>query len=382
MKCQKKKFQLNKKYAYLNCAYMAPLSKTVEKAGRIGLSKKRQPNRITPDDFFHDVETIQTLYAQLIHSPDKNRITLIPSASYGIANVVHNLPIHKADNVILAGGQFPSNVYPWVQSCQAHQAELRIIEAPDTTVHRGKLWNERLLEAIDTNTRVVALGHVHWADGSLFDLLAFRKRCDEVGAALIIDGTQSIGALPFDVQEIRPDALIVAGYKWLLGPYSSGIAYYGEIFDQGTPIEQNWINRIDSQNFAELVNYQEDYQAGAVRYGVGEKSNFILNPMIIAALKQVLRWQPVQIQSYCQQLIAPAITEIKEMGLYLEDPGHRASHLFGIQIPEHKITTLNQSLKTHRVSASMRGSFLRVSPHLYNDARDINKLLQALKTIQ
>ncbi|UXP33480.1 aminotransferase class V-fold PLP-dependent enzyme [Reichenbachiella agarivorans] len=381
MNCQKNKFLLNKKYAYLNCAYMAPQLKKVEKAGRKGLTKKRQPNLITPDDFFHDLNTIKMLFSELTNAGDKNRITLIPSASYGIANVVNNISLTKGDNVVVAGDQFPSNVYPWMNACQAQQAELKIVTAPESTENRGKIWNEKILNSIDSKTKAVALGHVHWADGTLFELIAIRKKCDEVGAALVIDGTQSVGALPFDIQEIKPDALIVAAYKWLLGPYSVGVAYYGERFDQGKPIEQNWINRLNSENFAELVNYRNEYQSGADRYGVGERSNFILNPMLIESFKQILQWQPANIQEYCKNLMAPAIEEIRSKGYYIEDESQRASHLFGIKIPTDKMDALAKALKNHKVSASIRGSFLRVSPHVYNDQRDVNKLLRAFRSI-
>lgn len=380
MKCQKSKFLLNKKYAYLNCAYMAPLLKKAEKAGRKGIAKKRQPNLISPDDFFHDLNTIKLLYAQLINA-DKSRITMIPSVSYGMAQVVHNLKLKKGDNIIVSGDQFPSNVYPWMSACKNADAELKIIAAPDTTISRGKKWNEEILGAIDEQTRVVALGHIHWADGTLFDLMQIRQRCDEVGALLIIDGTQSIGALPFDVQLIKPDALIVAGYKWLLGPYSIGLAYYGEKLDQAEPIEQNWINRLDSEDFAGLVNYKDDYQPGADRFGVGEKSNFILNPILIESLKQLINWTPAAIQSYCQDLMAPAISEISSMGYYIEEANARSAHLFGILIPEEKQKAIATALKVNKVSVSMRGSFMRVSPHAYNDERDVNKLLRAFRAV-
>lgn len=79
---------------------------------------------------------------------------------------------------------------------------------------------QRLKAAIDEHTALVTLGHVHWADGTLFDLKAIRRKTAEAGTWLVVDGTQSVGALPFDVQEIQPDALICAGYKWLMGPYS------------------------------------------------------------------------------------------------------------------------------------------------------------------
>ena len=110
---------------------------------------------------------------------------------------------------------------------------MQAISPPSILNGRGKEWNERILNSIDTKTKLVSLGHVHWADGTLFQLTDIRKRTKEVGALLVIDGTQSVGALPFDVDVIQPDALICGGYKWLMGPYSLGYAYYGEYFDQG-----------------------------------------------------------------------------------------------------------------------------------------------------
>ena len=87
------------------------------------------------------------------------------------------------------------------------------------------------------------MGIVHWADGTIFDMKKIRKKTSENNALLIIDGTQSIGSMPFNLNEIQPDALVCAGYKWLMGPYGSGLAYYGKYFDDGKPIEESWINR-------------------------------------------------------------------------------------------------------------------------------------------
>jgi len=380
LNCQKKKFLLNKKFAYLNCAYMSPQLKKVENAGKKALRLKRQPDKVSSEDFFNNSKTARVLFSDLIHNPDPHRVVSIPSVSYGIANVVNNLVIKKEENVVLAGEQFPSNVYPWMAFCQKNQAKLITVDAPDTTEKRGQKWNEKLLQAINTKTRAVSLGQVHWTDGTLFDLAAIRKKCDEVGAALIIDGTQSVGAYPFDLQAIKPDALIVAGYKWLLGPYSMGMAYYGPMFDEGEPIEQNWINRLDSENFAGLVNYQDRYHEGALRYEVGEHSNFLLKPMLIESIKQLRKWKVENIQQYCRELIKNPLEEIKELGLYVEDEESRGAHLFGIKFPKEKIEALQKALKINRVSVSIRGSFVRVAPHVYNDEKDMNKLVRALKT--
>ncbi|HLZ16046.1 MAG TPA: aminotransferase class V-fold PLP-dependent enzyme, partial [Cyclobacteriaceae bacterium] len=255
---------------------MSPLLKAVEKAGIEGIKTKRNPGNLTAEDFFTGSGKLRGEFAKLINTRENNRIVTIPSVSYGLANVARNCKIDRGHNVIVASEQFPSNVYPWMSLCKEKGSRLRAVKPPGTLKDRGKIWNERILEAIDKDTRLVALGQVHWADGTRFDLVSIRKRTRDVGALLVIDGTQSVGALPFDIGEIQPDALVCAGYKWLLGPYAIGMAYYGPGFDNGNPVEENWVNRKFSEDFAGLVNYQSEYQTGSLRFEVGERSNFIL----------------------------------------------------------------------------------------------------------
>ncbi len=377
MKCQRQKFLLQRKNAYLNCAYMSPTMKKVEKAGVTGLKKKRNPVKISVDDFFHEGEQLRKAYSELIGNDEPSRVVIIPSVSYGLANVTQNLPF-KDGELLLAQEQFPSNVYPWMR-LKEKGFTLNIVSAPEGG-NRGKNWNEKILEAIKPNTRVVALGHIHWSDGTLFQLKKIREKLDEVGGLLVIDGTQSVGALPFSVKEIRPDALICAGYKWLMGPYSIGLAYYGSAFDKGSPIEENWINREGSDDFGNLVNYQEIYRERALRYEVGEHSNFILVPMLHKAIKQLLKWSPANIQQYTRDLMSDSIIELQEIGYSIEDDPWRANHLFGVRLPSNiDLSTVQKSLKKHRVSVSFRGDVVRISPNVYNDEMDVRKLLKAMK---
>jgi len=377
MKCQRNKFFLQRKSTYLNCAYMSPLMKKVENAGIQGLKSKRRPYQISPEDFFHESDSLRLAFSELIGNEEPNRIVIIPSVSYGISNVIHNLPFTEGE-IVLAETQFPSNVYPW-QRLEERGCTLRVIHPSDSS-KRGESWNAELLGAINEQTKVVALSHVHWSDGTLFDLKAIRKKLDDVGGLLIIDGTQSVGALPINVKEIRPDALICAGYKWLMGPYSIGLAYYGPYFDQGNPIEENWINRKNSDDFTKLVNYQQEYREDALRYEVGEHSNFILVPMLRQAIKQVNKWSPVHIQQYTQALMSGAVPEMRQMGYSVDKDEFRAHHLFGVRLPEGMSKqNLQNSLKKNRVSVSFRGDAIRVSPHVYNDEMDVRKLLNAMK---
>jgi len=241
LQCQKDKFNIPSDVSYLNVAYMSPILKATEAAGLEGVSRKTQPWNISGDDFFTPIEQLKPSFAQLINCQEPDRIALIPSVSFGIANVVKNIQADASHNIIIADEQFPSNYYSWKRFSDSTGAQIKTITAPESSLHRAELWNNRILEAIDDNTAAVAMGHVHWADGTLFDLEAISKKCKLHNALLIIDGTQSIGALPFDIEKIQPDALICAAYKWLFGPYNFGFAYYGEKFDNGVPIEENWI---------------------------------------------------------------------------------------------------------------------------------------------
>jgi len=176
------------------------------------------------------------------------------------------------------------------------------------------------------------------------------------------------------------DALICAGYKWLLGPYAFGLAYYGHYFDEGAPIEETWINRDKSEDFQGLVNYQDDYKPKAFRYNVGEFSNFIMLPMMKAALEQLIEWQVGNIQSYCKQLAKPYIDQFEELGCWIEEESFRGSHLFGVRLNDlFDLAKLKSEFEKRKVFVSLRGSAIRIAPHLYNDETDFEKLLACFK---
>ncbi|MGY8915516.1 MAG: aminotransferase class V-fold PLP-dependent enzyme, partial [Flavobacteriales bacterium] len=225
-------------------------------------------------------------------------------------------------------------------------------------------------------TALVAIAHVHWTDGTKFDLKAVREKTRTVGALLIIDGTQSIGALPFSVKELQPDALICGGYKWLMGPYSLGVAYYSDAFNDGKPLEDNWMNKLHCEDFTQLTQYHDEYQPHAGRYSVGESSNFIMVPMLINALEQLIQWQPVRIQEYCQFISEHALDKLREQNCFIEENDFRGQHLFGVYLPkEMEMHTIKQRLQEHNIFVSYRGKAIRVAPNVYNQKEDFEKFL-------
>jgi len=364
---------------YLNCAYMAPLLKSAEAAGIEALRRRHDPTTIAAPDFFAGADRARALFAELVEG-EAARVAIIPGVSYGMATIAKNLRLRAGQNVVVAHGQFPSNVYGWRRRCDETGASLRAVAPPDAAEGRGSEWNARLLEAIDGDTALVALGNVYWADGTRFDLEAIGERAREVGAMLVVDGSQSIGALPFDLRRVRPDALVCASYKWLFGPYGLSLAWYGERFDGAEPLEETWLGRRGSEDFARLVEYEDEYQPGAARFDMAERASFTLMPMLIAALQQVLAWGPANVQAYAGELTREMIGEARALGYRIEDEASRGAHLFGIHLPAGADPArLQAALRERRVSVSQRGDAVRVAAHLFNTPDDIAALADALR---
>ncbi|MEL6534192.1 MAG: aminotransferase class V-fold PLP-dependent enzyme [Bacteroidota bacterium] len=375
-------FTLDEEVTFLNAAYMSPQLKSVEEAGLAALTRKAKPYSISIEDFFEPVAKLKAVFSELIDNPEPNRIALVPSVSYGLASVANNLDLQPGDEIVVMQEQFPSNVYTWMAAAEQSGAKLITVEAPDLTPGRAKEWNARLLEAINPRTRMVAMAHIHWADGTLFDLEAIREKTRDHGAWLVLDGTQSVGALPISVAKIQPDALVCGGYKWLMGPYSLGLAYYGPALDGGMPIENNWINRLDSHDFSNLVNYQPEYGPMSTRYQVGELSNFILVPMLIQAIEQLLAWRPKNIQEYTAAISSEAIGQLQDLGCFVESEDQRAQHLFGVYFPNgFPLAALKEKLVSQQIHVGYRGASMRVSPHVYNTPQDLAKLVACFQAV-
>ena len=369
---QRHLFEIPDEIAYLNCAYMSPLLRAAREAGQAAVARKSRPWEIVPTDFFDEAEVGRSLFAELIGA-DADGIAIVPSASYGLGVAALNLPLRAGQRVVLLEDQFPSNVYPWQDL--ARRCGATVVTTPRP---RDLDWTGALLDRIDERTAIVATPHCHWTDGSLVDLARIGERARDVGAALVVDVTQSAGAYPLDLARVQPDFLASAAYKWLLGPYSTGFLYVAPRHRDGRPLESNWIGRAGSDNFAALVNYADAYQPGARRFDMGERSNFALLPMVITALRQLLEWGVDAIQSTLGELTGQIEREARRLGLEPVPARRRADHLLGIRAPNPLPPDLTARLAAQQVHVSVRGQSIRVSPHVYNTESDIRRFVAAL----
>ncbi len=379
MKSQKHLFSLKSGVHYLNCAYKGPLLKTAEEAALRALERERNPAEILPADFFEDAAQSRSLFGNIVNCA-ADEVAIIPSTSYGFSSVLNNVKAKPGGNAITLKDEFPSGHFSLHRWCHTHQNELVVVSPDLHEEHQGESWNRNILDAINENTSVVLMSSVHWMNGVKFDLQQIGEKCAAVGARFVVDGTQSVGAMPMDVKAFRIDALVCAAYKWLFGPNSLGLAYMGEAFAQGVPLEESWMNRTNAMNFGELTQYDHTYNSGAGRYNVGETSNFILMPILRSGLQQINDWGVANINAYCEALIVPLMEYLHGMHIEMEPAAYFSGHLFSLRLPAGTDAALfRQHLVDHHISVSMRGEFIRVAVNVFNDEADIQALIACIE---
>ena len=372
---QREAFAVPDEIAYFNTATLSPQLHRVRAAGETALDRRSRPWTITPGDWFGEVERLRELFAGLIGA-DADGIALVPATSYGFAVAARNLPLGRGDRVLVLAEEYPSGIYTWQAATRASGAEI-------LTVHRaqGRPWTDAVLGALDDRVRVVSVPNVHWTDGAVLDLEAVSARTHEVGAHLVIDGSQSIGAMPFSVGTVQPDFVTSVGYKWLLGPLGVSYLYVAEEHRRGEPMEQNWIAREGSEDFARLVDYRDEYQPGARRFDMGQRTNFELLPMAIAALEQVDEWGVDRVATTLAAVTGSIAGAATTMGLDPLPAVQRGPHLLGVRLPAAVRAEVVSGLAAANCFAAVRGEVLRLAPHLHVTDADVDRLLDALAAV-
>lgn len=373
MESQRHLFDIPAHVTYLNAAYLGPRLHSVGRAGEDALARTGQPWTISPPDFFSGAEAARERFAQLVGG-DAEGVAIVPAVSYGIATAAKNLPIARGGKVVVLAEQFPSNVYEWHHA--ARRSGGSVVTVPRSA---GRSWTDGVLECIGEDTAIVAVPNCHWTDGTVVDLVRVGEAARSVGAALVVDVTQSLGARPLDVEEVQPDWLVVAGYKWMLGPFSLGYCWVAPRWREGEPLERNWLTRAGAEDFTGLVRYTDDFAPGARRYDMGERANFHLMPMGIAALDQLLSWGAAEVEAYTGSLTDLIAEGATSLGWEVAQREHRSRHMLGLRRPGGIPDKLTDLLAEADVYVSVRGDSIRVSPHVYNDRDDAARLLEVLE---
>ncbi len=203
---QRHLFDVPEEIAYFNCAYNSPQLNESRVRLQAGVSSKSHPWERTPKDFFDDAEKIRKLSSS-IFGGDRNGFAVIPSASYGVSTAARAIEpqLHIGDKILIIAEEFPSNVLPWRRTAQETGAEIITTPVPED----GN-WTNSILNSISHAVKVVALSTCHWTNGAYIDLSTIAKACRDNNTFLVVDATQTLGAMPFSIENIQPDFLVAA----------------------------------------------------------------------------------------------------------------------------------------------------------------------------
>ena len=375
--CQRNLFNIPDEIVYLNTAYISPLSLKVEKAINEGCKLETEPWKIDPEfHFFYQIKETKIIFSNLFNISYKN-VSLIPSASYGISTAANNIKLTKTKNkILILKDQFPSNVYPWMELSKKQEGVLEIIDDLNETT-----LTEEIINKISEEVAVVAIPNIRWTDGYIIDLKKVSDACKKFDVNLILDLTQSAGAMQIDLKEINPDFAIIANYKWMLGPYSTGFLYISDKFIDGVPLEETWIGRKNSQDFSKLTDYQSLYNSDSIRFDMGQRANFSLLPGVKAALEQLHDWSIKKIENTLYHNNMILCKGLSELGFDILAEKNRAPHFISATLPGLDGDLLIKNLKKNKIFISERSGYLRITPHLWNNEEDFFKLINCLKSL-
>jgi selenocysteine lyase/cysteine desulfurase len=371
---QRAEFEIDDEVAYLNTASLSPLLLSVRAAGEAALVQRGRPWTITADHWFSDVERLRSGIARLINGSPEG-VAVVPASSYGLSVAARNLHAGPGDRVLVLDQEFPSSYYTWRRFTDRTGSDLVEVDRQP-----GQRWTDAVLAALDERTAVAVVPNVHWTNGAWVDLHTVKVRAGEAGAALVVDASQSLGVVPLDIDSLRPDFLVSVGYKWQLGAVGVSYLYVDERHRSGEPLEENWALRVGADDFAALVDYQDEYQPGARRFDMGQRPSFGLVPMAIAAIDHLLAWGVPDIAEALGRVTDEIAERARALGLAPPARDERGPHMLGLELPPDAMDRAAGALARNGVVVSVRGRSLRIAPHLHTNAADIDRLFDALRT--
>jgi len=361
--------------AYLNAASQGRLPRAAAKAGREALAMKERPWKITSQTYVSLTSEVRSLVARLLGAREDS-VALVTGAGAVVNAAARGLELGEGDEVLVPKHEFPSNDFPWRWLARRGVA-VRVVEPDDPS---GAVSAARLASAIGARTRVVAFAHVSYLHGGRIDFGPVVEAARRAGALTVVDGSQAAGALPFDFGASGIDVYAVSGYKYLLGPYGTGVG----LFSQGAlgrlaVGDVNWWSVAGAEDFNHLPTSVE-LVPGARRYDAHETASFNNLMPLAESLRLLLEATPALVQSHARALFDRLAASLPAgfTAASPQDPGQR-SHILCVRGGSPKATQeAFERLRAAKVAVALRGDRIRVSPHLYNVPGDVDRLVAGL----
>ncbi|WP_420427779.1 aminotransferase class V-fold PLP-dependent enzyme [Algiphilus sp.] len=366
-------FDLPDDVIYLNAAGAGPRLHSVNDAAHESVKGSARPWAFNMQAWLERIESLRALTAATL-TTEAEALAFIPAASYGEAIAAHNVRVEAGQKILLMAGEYPSNRTIWQRTAEAASAH-----CVDVAPAQGESWTAAMLRHIDADTAVVSAVPCHWTNGAPLDLTAIGAAARHNGAALVVDASQSLGALPFDFDAIQPDFVVSAGHKWLLGALGLGWLWAAPRWrHDGKPIEETWLAREQREQFGGDSAQPPPYRPGAARFDAGGSAHPISIPMAEAAMTQLAQWSVEAVAHQLHALTQYLDERLATHGLSaLITPDH-VGHFTALRIPPAQVDAAQQALSHAGIVCARRGSGLRIAPHLHTQRADIDQLVAVL----
>jgi selenocysteine lyase/cysteine desulfurase len=375
---QREQFDIPSDVAYLNAAGWSPLPRATQEAGRAAVARKGQPWKLAPDFSDKQHERARAAAAALIGA-DASDVALVSSVGYGVAIAGKLLPIPSGSRVLVLANDHTSPVLEWVARADAQGFTVETVAQP-----ADGDWTSAVLEAIGrpgaAPLSLASISSIHWSDGGMLDIDTIRRALRQQGAALLLDATHSVGVIATDVKKLDPDFLIFPTYKWVLGPYGRAFVYVAKRHQDGVPLEQTSFGRrnVKAENPVYLADTR--YLPDARRYDMGERDHFISMEMAAIGMEMVASWGAAAVTERLSALtrrIAEGLNGTN--AVRVPDARFRAPHILSLGFADGMPPDLIPALAGQQIYVAARLGRMRISPHVYNDEADADRLVAAIR---
>jgi cysteine desulfurase / selenocysteine lyase len=360
---------------WLNCSHQGPIPKVALKKLEEAASWKVAPQNLTQERFNQIPVHLKEVLGKLVNRPAEE-IILANSASYGLHLIANGINWQAGDEVVVLKGDFPSDILPWL-GLSDREVKVRFVQAVNT---------EELLKAFTPATKVFCCTWVHSFTGKAIDAITIGEFCRKHGVRFVVNCSQGLGARVLDLSKVPIDAISSVGFKYLCGPYGTGFCWMQP--DLLNSIRYNQAYWLSMQTAEELGSDSDEPPAvkkrGARTYDIFGTANFFNFVPWTASIEYLLNIGAQNIEAYDQSLVSRLINQLDKKKFYFISPEEGPSRSTLVVFSSHdrsQNARIYETLKAKKIFIAFRRGNLRIAPHLYNTAEQIDQVVSELNNI-
>jgi selenocysteine lyase/cysteine desulfurase len=370
-----REFPVRRKLVYWNHAAVAALPRRVADAITAHVENVRDRGAADWRDWYGGIDEVRAKAARFVGARP-SEIAFLPSTSWALNSVAHAFRFEKGDNVVGDDMEFPANVYPWML------LEPRGVEYRLARSREGRIGVDEIAAKVDSRTRIVAVSWVAFHNGWVYPIEEIGAFCREKGILFVVDAIQGLGALPLDVAEANVDVLAADGHKWLLGAEACTLFYVSEgARERVPPAFGGWWNvKHDFTHGGGYLDYRLDFELGGRRYEPGSLPTAQIAGLG-AALDLLGEMGSEEVAGRIGRLVGDLAAALAGRGWKVTTPEPFRSGILSAVPPGGNARRSEKELERRGVIASSRQGAVRFSPHAYNDADELRRVLEAVDAI-